>query len=75
MWNPSDPFFLLAIVAVALLYSMVGHGGASGYLALMSFTLLAGRPASTLALVMNLGVAGISFLSYQRARHFDWRLA
>lgn len=75
MWNPSDPSFLAAIFAVALFYSMVGHGGASGYLALMSFTLLAGRPASTLALVMNLGVAGVSFFSYHRAKHFDLRLA
>lgn len=75
MWNPSDPAFLAAVCAVALLYSMVGHGGASGYLALMSFTVLAGRPASTLALVMNLGVAGVSFLSYHRAKHFEARLA
>lgn len=75
MWNPSDPAFLAAIAAVALLYSMVGHGGASSYLALMSFTLLAGRPASTLALVMNLGVAGVSFLSFHRAKHFDLKLA
>lgn len=74
MWNPNDPGFMVCIGLVAMLYSSVGHGGASGYLALLSMTSLAGRPASTLALGMNLGVSGISFIAYQRAKHFDFSL-
>jgi len=71
----SDPSWLvLACGLIAFLYSTVGHGGASGYLAVLA---LAGMPASrssTLALVLNLAVAGISFCWYQRTRHFEGRL-
>lgn len=74
MIDPAGPGFHLAITLVAILYSAVGHGGASGYLALLSMTALAGRPAATLALTMNLGVASISFAAFQRARHFRWEI-
>ncbi|MBI5200875.1 MAG: sulfite exporter TauE/SafE family protein [Elusimicrobia bacterium] len=59
---------------VALLYSLVGHGGASGYLAVMS---LCGVPPATMkisALALNLLVAGVAFLNYWRAGHFDRKL-
>lgn len=51
----------------AVLYSSVGHGGASGYLAVMS---LAGMPAAMLrptALVMNVSVASISLARFWHA--------
>ena len=53
--------------AAAVLYSSVGHGGASGYLAAMG---LMGVPPQMLrptALVMNVAVASISLLRFARA--------
>lgn len=63
-----------AIAAVAFLYASVGHGGASGYLAVLALFgfALSGMKAS--ALVLNLLIAGVSFWAFQRARHFEWRL-
>jgi uncharacterized protein len=59
---------------VAFLYSSVGHGGASGYLALLSFTSASQDKMATTALIMNLLVASISLFSYVRAKYFSWRL-
>lgn len=58
----------------AVLYSSVGHGGASGYLAAMA---LAGVPPALLrptALVMNVAVSSISLYKFARAGGFRWRL-
>lgn len=65
---------ILAVFAVAALYSSVGHGGASGYLAVMA--LLAVQPEITrpTALILNLFVASIAFVQFYRAGHFDWRI-
>jgi len=73
--NPLDPLFILLIAMIAALYSAVGHGGATGYLALLAFSTVATKEASVLALIMNVFVATISFIAFQRAKHFAWRLA
>jgi len=62
-------FFLIATV-----YAAVGLGGGSAYLALLA---LAGLPYETIpptALLLNVIVAGISFLSYRREGYFSPRL-
>ncbi|MGE0002766.1 MAG: TSUP family transporter [Fimbriimonadaceae bacterium] len=59
---------------VAVLYSFVGHGGASGYLAVLSLTTLVGAAISATALALNLVVAGISFIAFAQGRHFSWPL-
>ena len=54
---------------VAALYTSVGHGGASGYLALMSLT---GTPHQTMAgtaLVLNLCAAGTAWAMFTSAGH------
>ncbi len=64
-------FFLLL---VAFLYASVGHGGASGYLALMalySFTPETMRPT---ALLLNIIVSLVAFIQYYRSGHFRWKL-
>ncbi|MBI2985212.1 MAG: sulfite exporter TauE/SafE family protein [Deltaproteobacteria bacterium] len=64
------PFFFLA----AFLYSSVGHGGASAYLAIL---VLAGFPREGIAptvLVLNILVTLLGTISYYRAGHFDARL-
>lgn len=66
--------FLLAflIFAAALLYSSVGHGGASGYLAAMALFSVAPEVMKPAALVLNLFVAGIGTYRYARAGCFAW---
>ncbi len=75
---PSEPgpmaAFLALIAAAAVLYSSVGHGGASAYLAVMA---LFGVPAAVMkptALVMNLGVAGLGTFRFATASLVPWRL-
>lgn len=59
---------------VAFLYSTVGHGGASGYLAVLSLFAFTPNEMSTTALLLNIVVAGIAFSSYARSGHFSPRL-
>jgi hypothetical protein len=73
--QPEALALLLALIFfVAFAYSSVGHGGASGYLAVLSFFGFAPAAMAPSALLLNLLVAGIAFLSYWRAGHFMWRL-
>ncbi len=70
----NELLFLSLIAVVAFAYSMVGHGGASGYLALMALVglpLIVARPS---ALMINLVVSAIAFAQYERAGHFRWVL-
>jgi uncharacterized protein len=65
---------VLAIFVVAVLYSSVGHGGASGYLAVMAFFAVAPEITRPTALVLNLFVASIATIQFYRAGHFSWPL-
>ena len=75
---PASPELMVLLLAlmflVAVAYSSVGHGGASGYLAVLSFFGLAPAVMAPSALCLNLLVAGLSFFAYQRAGHFVFRL-
>lgn len=78
---PAFPFcmefsvlIILAIFLVAVLYSSVGHGGASGYLAVMALLAVAPEVTRPTALTLNLFVASIATVQYYRAGHFSWRL-
>lgn len=66
--------FLAILPFVAFLYAAVGHGGASGYLALMALFSFAPETMKPTALLLNLFVSGISFLQFARAGHFRFRL-
>lgn len=65
---------ILAVFAVAVLYSSVGHGGASGYLAVMALLAVAPEVTRPTALILNVFVASIAFVQFYRAGHFDWRI-
>lgn len=67
-------FFILLLALVAFLYSSVGHGGASGYLAVMAIFGVAPQMMKSSALVMNLCVSAISFIGFYKAGYFRWRL-
>ena len=58
------------IFIVAILYSSVGHGGASGYLAVLSLIDIATAPLVPLILVLNVLVASISFLNFRKPGDF-----
>jgi uncharacterized membrane protein YfcA len=67
-----EALIALALLVVAALYSSVGHGGASGYLAILSLTSFATMEELWLkqhAWSLNLIVAAIAFYHYQRAGH------
>jgi len=68
------PFLLLMISLMALLYSSVGHGGASGYLAAMALFGLAPEVMKPAALTMNLFVASLVLYHLYRADYFSWQL-
>lgn len=65
-------FFLLAIVA--FLYAAVGHGGASGYIAVFTLFGIALELYKPLVLLMNIMVAGSSFIQYRNKGFFRWKL-
>jgi uncharacterized membrane protein YfcA len=64
----------LLIFLAALLYSTVGHGGASGYLAAMSLFDVPPSVMKPTALVLNLFVAGVGTVRYARAGYFSWNI-
>ena len=66
--------FLLILPFISFLYASVGHGGASGYLALMALFGFPNEMMKQTALLLNLFVAGISFYHYYRAGHFNKHL-
>ena len=65
---------LAAIFLVAVLYSSVGHGGGSGYLAVMAFFSIAPQITKPTALALNIFVAGIAFIQFYRRGHFSWKV-
>ncbi|RZM24120.1 MAG: sulfite exporter TauE/SafE family protein [Pedobacter sp.] len=66
-------FFSLLFV-VAFLYASVGHGGASGYLALMAIFAISPLVMKPTALLLNLFVSSVSFFQFYRGRHFRWKI-
>ncbi|MFZ1799115.1 MAG: sulfite exporter TauE/SafE family protein [Chitinophagaceae bacterium] len=70
----TELIFYLLLFSVAFLYSSVGHGGASGYLALMAFFSFAPETMRPTALILNLFVSLTAFIQYYRNGHFRWKL-
>ena len=62
------------IFASACLYSSVGHGGASGYLAAMALVGLAPDEMKPAALTLNILVSAIGSFKFLRAGRFSWSL-
>lgn len=62
------------ILIAALLYSSVGHGGASGYIAAMALVGVAPATMKPTALALNILVSMIGVLKFYRAGAFSWRL-
>ncbi len=67
-------FFYVLLFFVAFLYAAVGHGGASGYLALMAIFGMAPEMMKPTALLLNLFVSFIAFIQFYRGGHFILRI-
>lgn len=65
--NPLSPPICLLFACISFLYSSVGHGGATGYLAVLSFFNLPAQQISTTALILNVMTASISLFFYWKA--------
>lgn len=66
--------FYCLLFLVAFLYASVGHGGASGYLALMALFSITPAVMKPTALLLNLFVSLTSFIQFYRGRHFEWKI-
>lgn len=62
------------IFAVALLYSSVGHGGGSGYLAIMALFSMTPQSMRPSALILNIAVAAIAARAFVVREAFSWRV-
>ena len=65
--------FYCLLFIVAFLYASVGHGGASGYLALMAIFAVSPAIMKPTALLLNLFVSSTSFIQFYRGGHFKWK--
>jgi len=68
---------LFSLAVIAALYGSVGHGGASGYLAVLSLSIFASYGAVWLkphALVLNLVVVSLGLYHYGRQGYFNMKL-
>ncbi|MHB8604418.1 MAG: sulfite exporter TauE/SafE family protein [Thermoplasmatota archaeon] len=72
---PVDVWWLLPFVfAGAALYSSVGHGGATVYLAILTLAGYRTGPLTTTILVLNIVAAGIGFVMFGASGHLRWKL-
>lgn len=74
MFDTLDLLLALCLMGGAALYSSVGHGGASSYIAIMA---LFGVPATVMrptALALNIIVSCFASLRFVRAGQFRWRV-
>ena len=66
--------FYPLLFLIAFLYASVGHGGASGYLALMAIFAISPDVMKPTALLLNLFVSLTSFIQFYRGKHFNWKI-
>lgn len=70
----SITIFYVLLFVIAFLYASVGHGGASGYLALMAIFSITPEVMKPTALLLNLFVSLVSFTQFYRGRFFSWKI-
>lgn len=73
-YSNMDILFLIALFVIAALYASVGHGGASGYLALMALFGISAIYMKPSALILNIFVSTIAFIAFYRAGYFRWKI-
>ena len=71
--TPEAALLVLLFLLAAVLYSSVGHAGASAYLAAMALVGTTPEIMRPTALTLNLLVASIVVVRFARAGHLPWR--
>lgn len=69
-----DFYWYVVLALIAFLYASVGHGGASGYLALMAIIGVETYFMRSTALTLNLFVSMVAFINYYRKGFFRIKL-
>lgn len=64
---------LVSLAIIAFCYAAVGHGGASGYIAVFALFGLVSNDMKSFVLFMNLSVAMLSFYHYFKQGFFNWK--
>src|SRR5215218_7792219 len=64
----------LSLLVIGFLYSSVGHGGASGYIAVLSLFGVMPGAYKPLILVINIIVASLAFIQFYRVGYFRWKI-
>ncbi|MBL7981791.1 MAG: sulfite exporter TauE/SafE family protein [Flavobacteriales bacterium] len=70
----SELWLPLGLAIIAFLYASVGHGGASGYITLLTLAGVASVAVRPSSLMLNLCVSAIAFIQFARAGHFRWKV-
>lgn len=71
----ADILIPVLLLLVAFLYASVGHGGASGYIAILTLFSIPLQVYKPVVLVLNTIIASIAFIQFYRAGFFKWKLA
>ena len=77
VYDPGFGLILLGLMLMAILYSSIGHGGASGYLVVLSLTSFGLMEPVWLkqnVWCLNLVVSSIAFYHYRNSGFHDWGL-
>lgn len=69
-----DLLIAFALLIIGFLYASVGHGGASGYIAVLSLFSVPLKTYTPLILILNITIAGMAFIQFYRAGYFKWNL-
>lgn len=64
----------LSLFVIGFLYSSVGHGGASGYIAVLSLFAVPVDAYKPMILILNILVAGMAFYQFRKAGYFKWEI-
>jgi uncharacterized membrane protein YfcA len=70
----STVLFYFLLFLVHFYTHPLGHGGASGYLALMAIFSIAPTVMKPTALLLNLFVSLTAFIQFYRSQHFKWNV-
>lgn len=69
-----DILITVSLFIVGFLYASVGHGGASGYISVLSIFGVPVTSYKSMILVLNMLVAGVGFTQFYKAGYFKWKL-
>ncbi|MDZ7720176.1 MAG: sulfite exporter TauE/SafE family protein [Balneolaceae bacterium] len=67
-------YLLLLFLLIAFIYGSVGHGGASGYIAVLTLTGYFSPELVPVVLILNILVSSIALYNYGSRGHFEWSL-